>query len=282
MKKFLKALMMTMLIFTLILPVNASTSNRSDLELNDTQTENSAGTEGGSTESKSQRRRKQREKKRLEGLDEMSQEEKDENERTAEAVGDLFKVGRVTSDSVEEANMRIQPIAEIVNLIIGIMLGLTLLGIGLVTALDMVYISIPKLRDFLDGGGQGTQQGRGQGMGMGGYGRGGYGAGMGMGMGMGGNNYSPSPQNAGGGIAAVGRYISDEALASVMEAQATNADGMSGRGVRKSTLSIYMKKRAYFLILFGICAVLFTTTVFTNLGVRLGTWIMRMLMGIGG
>lgn len=272
--------MMTMLIFTLVLPVSASKYNRSsDLELNDTKTETSYGTETGSTESKSQRRRK-REKKRLEGLDEMSQEEKDENERTAEAVGDLFKLGRVSSDSVEEANMRIQPIAEIVNLIIGIMLGLTLLGIGLVTALDMVYISIPKLRDFLDGGGQGTQQGRGQGMGMGGYGRGGYGAGMGMGMG--GNNYSPSPQNAGGGIAAVGRYISDEALASVMEAQATNADGMSGRGVRKSTLSIYMKKRAYFLILFGICAVLFTTTVFTSLGVRLGTWIMRMLMGIGG
>lgn len=279
MKKFSKFLMMTMLIFTLVLPVNASTTNRSDLELNDTRTENSAGTEGGSTESKSQRRRK-REKKRLEGLDEMSQEEKDENERTAEAVGDLFKLGRVSSDSVEEANMRIQPVAEIVNLIIGVLLGLTLLGIGLVTALDLVYISIPRLRDYLDGGGQGTQQGRGQGMSMGGYGRGGYGPGMGMGMG--GNNYSPSPQNAGGGIAAVGRFISDEALASVMEAQATNADGMSGRGVRKSTLSIYWKKRAYFLILFGVCAVLFTTTVFTSLGVRLGTWIMRVLMGIGG
>lgn len=280
MKKFREILMLSLLIFTLIIPVSASKYNRSDLELNDTKTETSYGTETGSTESKSQRRRKQREKKRLEGLDEMSQEEKDENERTAEAVGDLFKVGRVTSDSVEEANMRIQPIAEIVNLLIGIILGLTLLGIGLVTALDMVYISIPRLRDYLDGGGQGTQQGRGQGMGMGGYGRGGYGAGMGMGMG--GNNYSPSPQNAGGGIAAVGRFISDEALASVMEAQATNADGMSGRGVRKSTLSIYWKKRAYFLILFGVCAVLFTTTVFTNLGVRLGTWIMRMLMGIGG
>lgn len=279
MKKFRKIFMMTLLIFTLVLPVNAAKSERSDLELNDTETEITTDSERDSTESKSARKRK-REKVRLEGLDEMSQEEKDENERTAEAVGDLFKIGRVSSESVEEANMRIQPVAEIINLIIGVLLGLTLLGIGLVTALDLVYISIPRLRDVLDGGGQGTQQGRGQGMSRGGYGRGGYGAGMGMGMG--GNNYSPSPQNAGGGIAAVGRYVSDEALASIMEAQASNAEGMSGRGVRKNTLSIYWKKRAYFLILFGVCAVLFTTTVFTNLGVRLGTWIMRVLMGLGG
>lgn len=279
MKKFRRALMMMLLIFSIVLPVNAATSERSDLELNDTETEITTDSERDSTESKSARKRK-REKARLEGLDEMSQEEKDENERTAKAVGDLFKLGRVSSDSVEEANMRIQPIAEIINLIIGVLLGLTLLGIGLVTALDLVYISIPRLRDVLDGGGQGTQQGRGQGMSRGGYGRGGYSAGMGMGMG--GNNYSPSPQNAGGGIAAVGRYVSDEALASIMEAQASNAEGMSGRGVRKNTLSIYWKKRAYFLILFGVCAVLFTTTVFTNLGVRLGTWVMRVLMGLGG
>lgn len=279
MKKLHKFLMMTLLVFSIVLPVNAAKSERSDLELNDTETEITTDSERDSIESKSARKRK-REKARLEGLDEMSQEEKDENERTAEAVGDLFKIGRVSSESVEEANMRIQPVAEIINLIIGVLLGLTLLGIGLVTALDLVYISIPRLRDVLDGGGQGTQQGRGQGMSRGGYGRGGYGAGMGMGMG--GNNYSPSPQNAGGGIAAVGRYVSDEALASIMEAQASNADGMSGRGVRKNTLSIYWKKRAYFLILFGVCVVLFTTTVFTNLGVRLGTWIMRVLMGLGG
>jgi hypothetical protein len=42
-----------------------------------------------------------------------------------------------------------------------------------------------------------------------------------------------------------------------------------------------MKKRAMFLILFGVCVVLFTSTVFTDMGIRLGTWFLRIIMGFG-
>ena len=123
------------------------------------------------------------------------------------------------------------------------------------------------------GGGMMGGRGMGGGMGMGG---------PGMGGGMGG--MQGQQQQVGGGLSAVGRWVSDEAIAACMESQGGVMQGQMGMGGMpvKSMLFSYMKKRALFLVLFGICLILFTSTVFTDLGVRLGTWLLRIIMGFGG
>ena len=87
------------------------------------------------------------------------------------------------------------------------------------------------------------------------------------------------PQQMGGGLSAVGRWVSDEAIAACMEAQGGAMGGM-GAPVKSMVFS-YMKKRALFLILFGVCVVLFTSTAFTDLGIRLGTWLLQLILGFG-
>ena len=229
-------------------------------------------------------------------------------EGTANAIGGMFANAGPDEKDIEEANAFIQPFAEILNKIMAIILGLTSLLMMFITMLDLLYMAFPPVRDMLDGGrmGQANMMGggrgargmgggmRGMGMGRGMGGMGGMGmnsmaGGMGMGgMGMAGGMGGPGmgmqggmqqPQQMGGGLSAVGRWVSDEAIAACMESQGGMAPGM---GVPlKSMVFSYMKKRAMFLILFGVCVVLFTSTVFTDMGIRLGTWLLRIIMGFG-
>ena len=226
-----------------------------------------------------------------------------EVEDTAAAVGNMFNNVGPKEEDIEQANAFIAPIADIMNKVMAVILGITSLLMMLITILDLLYMAFPPIRDILDGGRQGMGNmmagGRGsrgmgggmrgmgmcRGMGMGGMGMGGMG-GMGMaggmggpGMGMGGG--MQQPQQMGGGLSAVGRWVSDEAIAACLESQGGVMQGQMGMGGTKNIVLSYMKKRALFLILFGVCVVLFTSTVFTDLGVRLGTWLLKMIMGFG-
>jgi len=141
-----------------------------------------------------------------------------------------------------------------------------------VTVLDLAYIALPFVRDILDGGMQGSNQmihGSMGGRYGGGYG--GYGGGMNQ----------QQQQNIGGGLSAIGRWVSDEAMAATLDAQGGPMGTSSANGSVKTMILSYMKKRAFFLIMFGICVILFTSTVFTDLGIKLGTWLLGLLMGVG-
>lgn len=228
----------------------------------------------------------------------------------AEAIGGLFTQAGPDAEDIEAANTFIAPLANIANKVMAVILGITSLLMMFTTILDLLYIAFPPVRDYLDGGRMGVANmmggargsrgmggsrygGMGRyGGGMGGYGggmgMGGYGGGMGMGgMGMGGMGgmgaTGPQQQPVGGGLSAVGRWVSDEAIAACMTSQGGGMEGQMGMGgtTVKSMIFTYMKKRMVFLILFGICVILFTSTVFTDLGVRLGTWGLKLIMGFG-
>ena len=125
----------------------------------------------------------------------------------------------------------------------------------------------------------------------GGYGMGGMNSMGGMGMGgMGGMNsmggmggmQQGMGQPVGGGLSAVGRWVSDEAVSACNECLGGAMEGQMGmQGSVKSMVFSYIKKRSLFLILFGVCVVLFSSTVFFDLGARLGTWILKIIMGFG-
>ena len=218
----------------------------------------------------------------------------------AAAVGEMFKQAGVNEEAVKKANEKLRPIAEFMNFVNAIIVGLVAIFLFTVTALDLAYIALPILRPFLDGGQGMAQAGGGDmsgGMGMGGMGMGGYGSRRGMmgGMGgmMGGGGAQPQQQ-------AGHRWVSDEALAAVMAMSPQPQAGgmgmggmmggmggmMGGMGAAPapqpmgSVIMSYMKKRSFFLIAFGVCVVIFTTSVFTDLGVKIGMVMLSWLSSI--
>lgn len=48
----------------------------------------------------------------------------------------------------------------------------------------------------------------------------------------------------------------------------------------KATVPIYLRKRAVFLVLFGVCLVVFTCTAFTDLGIKFGNFIINAVGGL--
>lgn len=241
-------------------------------------------------------------------------------DRTANAVSGLFNNAGPDEEDIAIANQIIAPIADIMNKVMAIILGVTSLLMMFTTTLDLLYLAFPPVRDYLDGGRQGRNQmmmggrgmgGRGMGgmrggmgmgrmggMGMGGMGMGGMGGmngmggmgGMGMGgmngmggMGMQGGMQQGMGAPVGGGLSAVGRWVSDEAVSACNECMGGAMEGQMGmQGTTvKSMVFCYIKKRSMFLLLFGVCVILFSSTVFFDLGARLGTWILRMIMGFG-
>jgi hypothetical protein len=122
-----------------------------------------------------------------------------------------------------------------------------------------------------------------QGAGYGGM-RGGYGASPMMNGGM------QQPQSQ-GAAATIGQWISDDAKQAVAEATGGGQQGaspmmggMMGQQAApvktKNLVVAYMKKRAFSLIMLGVCLVLFTCTIFTDLGTMLGMKILALLSGI--
>lgn len=206
----------------------------------------------------------------------------------AEAVGSLFDNVGVDAEATEKANTFMAPVVYWANIGFAVLLAFAFVGMFFITGLDLVYIAIPPVRRFL----MPEQQQQGGGMSMGGMGGGfggGFGGGMG-GMGMGGGQ----PQQSSG----MGQFISDEAKAAVSESQPQQQGGggmsMGGFGggfgggmggqqeqpKAKSIIVSYFKKRVIFLVLFGVCALLLSTTLFTDIGINLGTWVMNRLLGL--
>lgn len=166
------------------------------------------------------------------------------NRNGALAVGELFQGAGVTGESAGQANTFLYPIAKGVNVIASFILGFTSLGIFLVTALDLLYIAFPPVRNMLMGEEGGT------------------------------------------------RWISDEALACAGGSQGGKGQGnqMGGSPMggspkeekKKGVITSYLKKRTVFLVVFAITTILFTSTVFTDLGIRVGMLVLGWITGMTG
>lgn len=195
---------------------------------------------------------------------------------TDEAYNSIQDVMRgynaVDQESMEKANQLASPLADIIGVLTGFIIAITTALIFLVTALDILYISVPFVRKFLNP--EVAQGGMPGGMGMRG----------GMGMGMQGNQ-------GGGGH----RWVSDEAVQALQAAgvadggQAGAMGGMNGYGGMgamgaqqqqsggKSSVMSYLKKRAFFLIVFAITTTILMSSLLLDCGLNLADLLYKII-----
>ena len=195
-------------------------------------------------------------------------------------TGYMKKYKPITEDNMKQAGVVATPIVSAIGTVTGFILLVVMAGVGLITALDLAYIGIPRLRPLLAPNG-GTRAGGmsspmgGRGMGM--HGRGMMGGGM-----MGGGMMGGSPQPSAGGH----QWVSDEALASVAMAGASvqpagggmppMGGGMGMMGAtpqqpvkQSSVIFTYLKKRVFFVVLFSVALILLTSSVLMDCGINI-------------
>lgn len=183
----------------------------------------------------------------------------------------------VDRDSMNRAQSVVSPLANVIKTIISVILVALPVILFLVSAVDMVYLTVPFSRSLLCPGGQESMSSMSGG--MGGYGAG-YGAGMGAGMG--------AQMTGSSGR----KFISDDAEQALQEAQAASAGAAnSSMGMQagyggmqqakpakaKSPLMIYMKKRVWMYIVFGLSLVLLFSNVWLQWGAGLANWIVSLI-----
>lgn len=184
----------------------------------------------------------------------------------------------MTGEQLANASQQLGPVTKMIGTVVGIIFVLTCAGIFLITALDLLYIAFPPVRNLLyKAGTDGT------GAYTGGMGGGGFGRGM-MGMGMGGQG---GPAN---GTAKPTQWISDEAVAcaAMLGGSAQSQGGGMGMGMgmgmmqpqqempMKSVIGTYFKKRAFFMVIFVVAALVLTSSILMGFGVNLAEWVFTL------
>lgn len=202
-----------------------------------------------------------------------------------QAVGDWISGHRgMTGEQLQTASETLSPITNAIGYVVGAIVVLVMVLVSLITALDLLYISFPPIRNLLyKAGTDGT------GAYTGGMPGGGYGRGM-MGMGMGGMG------GAAGGTHKPTQWVSDEAVmcAALMGGSAQAQGGMPGMpggyGMQqpqqqmstKSVIGMYLKKRIFFLILLVIGVMVLTSSAIMGTGVNLAQWGIKLINMING
>ena len=190
----------------------------------------------------------------------------------------------VTSDQLEAASRTMSPITTVIGYITGGIIILTVVAVTLITALDLLYIAIPPVRNLMYKAGTDGTGGY-----TGGFGAGGFGRGMGgmASMGAGG---------ASGGSAKPTQWVSDEAVACAAmlggSAQSgNNAMGGMGFGMggqqrqqqsTKSVIGMYFRKRLFFMLLLAICIIVLTSSTIMDCGINLAEWVLKIITVLNG
>lgn len=199
-----------------------------------------------------------------------------------EAVGNWIANQRgMTGEQLQTASETLSPLTNAIGYLVGAIVVLIMVLVSLITALDLLYISFPPVRNLLyKAGTDGTGAYTGGGM-AGGYGRG-YG-----GMMMGGAG------GAAGGTNKPTQWVSDEAVmcAALVGGSAQAQNGMGGGfGMQqpqqqmstKSVIWVYLKKRVFFLILLIVGIMILTSSAILGTGVNLAQWGIKLINMING
>ena len=190
---------------------------------------------------------------------------------------------------LEKASETMNPIVNLLGYVAGGIIVLTVAGVVVITALDLMYIAIPPIRNVLYKGGAAGAGGMMGAGGMGMHGR--------FGMMGGGAQGAQQPR----------QWVSDEAVACAAllggGAQAQGAmgggmgmmggyggmGGMQAMGANqqqaqstKSVIGMYFKKRLFFLILLALCIIVLTSSALMNCGVNLAQWILKIINMLNG
>lgn len=180
----------------------------------------------------------------------------------------------LTANNLNKANQTLTPFKSLIGNITGGILVLVFICVFAMTALDLLYITVPPLRGIMYKGDQGGQMGGMPGMGM----QGGYGMRSGYGM-----------QSQMGGQSAPThslQLISDEAKYCVMMLSGGGQQGMNTpMGMpqqqqpmpMKSVIGEYFKKRVIFMILLAVSAIVLTSSVLLGTGVNLAKYFLKIL-----
>lgn len=216
----------------------------------------------------------------------------------------LYGQTAITQEDAKEAARLAAPVVKVIRIAMSLILAILPVLMLFSSIVDIVCLTISPLRKAImttsDDGGAGAG---GAGMGMGGMGMGGMGMG-GMGMGGMGGGAAAAPM---GFAAKIAQFASKEAQETARECSgAPAAGGAGGMGMGgmggyggmgmgmggmgggaaaaapspKNLLITYFKKRTVFLVVFGVCVVVFSCTAFTDLGLQLGAWIVEKVAGI--
>lgn len=178
-----------------------------------------------------------------------------------------------SSEQLQVASDTLSPITNVMGYIVGGIISLIFAGLFVITSLDLLYLTIPPIRNLLyKAGTDGTGAYTG-GMGAGGFGR------MGMGT-MGGVG------GASGGTSKPTQWISDEAVmcAALIGGSAQSTAGPMGPvGAQpqhvpmKSVIGTYFKKRIFFMILLVVSAIVLTSSILLGTGVNLAQWGIKII-----
>ena len=198
----------------------------------------------------------------------------------------------MNAEQMKKASDTLSPLTNLFGYVVGGVLVIIFAGIFVITALDLLYIAIPPVRNMLYSGGNTGGLG---GMGMN-NGPGPVGGMQGVGMmnagGLGGMGMNNGPGPVGGmqgaGMMNAGgtqkkQWISDEAVACVQLAGGGQPQiGMNsmngGQQVsQKSVINAYFKKRLVFMIILVVCAVVLTSSVLLGTGVNLAKWGIKII-----
>jgi len=198
----------------------------------------------------------------------------------------IGKQGGLSNEQMETASRTMSPVVNLIGYVTGAIIVLLMTGITLITALDLLYITVPPIRGLLYKGGQNGSQGGMPGAtggfgGLGGFGRR-YGA-------MGANGQPQGHQSI--------QWISDEAIACVAllggSAQ-TGTAGMQTGAVggmsmpnqqpqsTKSVIGTYFRKKLFFILLLAICLIVLTSSVVLDCGINLGQWVLKIISMFNG
>ena len=204
-----------------------------------------------------------------------------------EGLANAWNQAAVDNNDLAEAGKFTAPFVKGFRFVLACVLAIFSICLAAITVLDLLYLAVPPVRKFLC-----AEQPNQSAGGMGGMGMGGMGMGMGrMGMGMGGGMGAAQPAQSG-----IGRFVSDEAVSALSESVAMAQPqggmgmgmmgGMGGMGQAqaqpkaKSVILTYLKKRAFALVLFAVSVILLTSTLFTDLGLYIGQWIIDAVGGL--
>lgn len=190
---------------------------------------------------------------------------------------------------LEKASETMNPLVNLLGYVSGGIIVLTVAGVVVITALDLMYIAIPPIRNILYKGGAAAGVGGMMGAGMGMHGR----------FGMMGGGAQGGQQTR--------QWVSDEAVACAAllggGAQAQGAmgggmgmmggyggmGGMQAMGANqqqaqstKSVIGMYFKKRIFFLIILALCIIVLTSSALMNCGVNLAQWVLKIINMLNG
>lgn len=163
-------------------------------------------------------------------------------------VADFFKNHRpMTSEQLNKASYTVTPITNIFGYLMGAIIALTSTGIFLITALDLLYISIPPVRRMLYSGGAQGDGGK-------------------------------SSQWVSDEAVQCSALLGGGSSGGMSGGYAMGSMGQQPQqGGTKSIIMAYLKKRIFFVILFAVCTVILTSSILLGTGVNLAQWGMKLI-----